>query len=64
LTLGVECGVSHGLTVGLGLADVSGIDAAEEWCFQTIDRDSGDFEPDTSGDELNDAVYQFAFKGN
>ena len=61
LTLGVECGVSQGLTVGLGLVDISGIDGAEEWCFQTIDRNTSIFEPDTSGDELNDDVYQFAF---
>jgi hypothetical protein len=60
LNLSVECG-SNGMTVGVGLADVSGIDAAEEWCFQTLDRNGGILEPDKSSNELNDTVYQFAF---
>ncbi|HLG36985.1 MAG TPA: hypothetical protein VI338_02525 [Nitrososphaera sp.] len=61
VTLGIDCGISQGFTVGVGLADVSGIDAAEEWCFQTLDRNSEILEPDKSSDELNDTVYQFAF---
>ena len=62
LTLSIDCTVSRGVTVQSNFDDVSAIGTAEEWCFQTQGKDIGLFEPDTSGDELNDEVYQFSFK--
>jgi hypothetical protein len=70
LTLGIDCGVSQGPTIGVGMfhigvgiADTSAIDQWEERCFRTSGNDVNVeiFAPDTSTDELNDNVYQFAF---
>jgi len=72
LALGIGCGTSQELAglksifyYGVGIADVSNIDAWEERCFQTsgisVIVNGEVFEPDTSGDELNNDVYQFAF---
>lgn len=69
LALSVDCGASHGITagvglahIGVGIADFSTIDAWENICFQPSADGSTIFEPDNSVDELNEQVYQFAFK--
>lgn len=68
VTLSVDCGVSQGLTAGItfrtgvSFDEISAIDAWEERCFPTSDNNLGLTYPDATGDELNDDVYQFAFK--
>jgi hypothetical protein len=73
LALGVGCGVSQGMTIGVGIVDKTTIDIWEEKCFTTSGGNVDVFEPDTSGSnadffetdttgaELNDYANQFAF---
>ena len=61
LTFSISCGVHQGVTIEYTSDEISAIDAGEENCFQTPGNHTGVFEPDISGNYLNDQVYQFAF---
>lgn len=61
VSFGLTCGVYHGVTIGGGLVDLDSIEQAEENCFRNPNND-GMFEPDNSGDELNEEVFQLAFR--
>jgi hypothetical protein len=57
LSVGIFCGVYHGVTIGGGYdANINSIDEAEKNCFHIADRE-GVFEPDISENELNGGVF-------
>jgi hypothetical protein len=59
LSLATSCAASQGVTIEMGFDNITSIDEAEKNCFHTASTGTGIFEPDNSGAELNDEVYQF-----
>jgi hypothetical protein len=55
LSLGIFCGVYHGVTIGWGLADIASIDEAEKNCFP-VSENEGIFEPHPD-DDLMGGVF-------